>query len=416
MLTYQTVLLLVAVAVVVLLARRLHMVLALFAAAIVYGLASQMSFDYLAQSIGTGFARTVEAVGLPILAATLLAAALQGTGAAFRLAPATLAALGGLSGIGASTPAAYAILANYAGTRGSARAGILALALNAGHGLLWPSPVMIAAVVIVGAPIPLSLALGVVLAVPVIALGWRLGLAFSDDDRDASQPDPAVGEPSLRLAVPAILILVLLGIASLGHLPSEPFGGGGTRRMLLGFGEPALLLAVAAIGVWLLARPRAAGSLGANGWPATAIVAAAPLILLTGLAGGFAAVVQNTGTPELVAEQVLAAPLGLAVPFMAAAIVRALGGSALTAAITAAGMAVPLLPALGLDSETGRALCALAVGAGSLTALHVTEPLFWQAARAGGISPGQALKQLTLPALLQGVLALVLLGALAALL
>lgn len=413
MLTYQIVLLILAIAVLVLLARRLHMALALFAAAILYGLASGMAVDYVAQSIGTGFARTVEAVGLPILAATLLAAALRGTGAAFRLAPATLAALGGIGGIGASTQAAYAVLSNYAGTRGSARAGVLALSLNAGHGLLWPSPVMIAAVAIVGAPVWLSLAFGVALAVPVIALGWRLGLAFSDDDRDASQPDPAATEPPRRLVLPALAILLLLGIASLGHLPSEPFGGGATRRMLLGFGEPALLLAVAALGVWLLARPRSPGSLGGKGWTAEAILAAAPLLVLTGLAGGFATVVQNTGTPELVAEQVLTAPLGVAVPFLAAAIVRALGGSALTAAITAAGMAAPLLPVLGLDSDAGRALCAVSVGAGSLAALHVTEPLFWQAAQAGNATPGRALKLLTLPSVLQALLALVLIALLA---
>lgn len=414
MLTYQAGLLVATIAIVVLLARRLHLVLALLAASVFYGLASQMALDYVAEAIGTGFARTVTTIGLPILAATLLSAALRGTGTRARLAPAALAALGGISGIGASASAAYAIISNYAGTRGSARASVLALSINAGHALLWPSPVMIAAAVIVGAPVPLCLILGMALAVPVIALGWHLGLALSDDDRDASQPDPAREEPSRRLAIPAILILVLLGAASLGHLPSEPFGGGETRRMLLGFGEPALLLGVAAVGVWLLARPRTAGSLGTDGWPALAITEAAPLILLTGLAGGFAVVVQNTGTPELVAEQILGAPLGVVVPFLAAALVRALSGSVLTAAITAAGMVTPLLPALGLDSETGRALCALSVGAGSLAALHVTEPLFWQAAHTGNVSPGRALKLLSLPAMLQAALALVLLTLLSA--
>jgi GntP family gluconate:H+ symporter len=81
------------------------------------------------------------------------------------------------------------------------------------------------------------------------------------------------------------------------------------------------------------------------------------------------------------------------------------------AAITAAGMAQSLLATLGLDSETGRALAVLAVGAGSITASHVNDGLFWLIADAAQLRPGRALAMVTSLSTLQGLAAIVALSA-----
>jgi GntP family gluconate:H+ symporter len=67
---------------------------------------------------------------------------------------------------------------------------------------------------------------------------------------------------------------------------------------------------------------------------------------------------------------------------------------------------------LGLDSATGRALAAASVGAGSIAICHVNDPVFWIAAHMGGLTPGQALRAISLGSLAVGVAALGLLAAL----
>lgn len=410
---FEVILLLLAVPALALLARWLHPLLAMLAVAAAYGVLSDMQSAQIADMLGLGFAQTTMRVGLVILAGSLIAVVADATGAARRLGPAGLTMLGGVTGIGASAPAAFALLAPLAGTRGAGRAGALALALNAGHSLLWPSPVLVAAAAIVAAPWAWVLAFGLIVAVPVVVLGWRTATALSGDPPDSTGPGPMPQGSPLPLYAAIAAAVILVGISSLGHFPSEPFGGGATRALLLAAGHPVFLLAVVTVVLLALARRRESGALGDGGWFASAILRAAPIMLLAGLAGGFAKLLQTIGTPELAAEHLLALPLGVLVPFLAAAAIRSLGGSALIAAIAAAGMVEPLLPTLGLGSGAGRALAAVALGAGSFVVLHVNDPLFWQARAAGSLSVARALRLLTLGSLAQGVLAAVLLSVLA---
>jgi GntP family gluconate:H+ symporter len=142
------------------------------------------------------------------------------------------------------------------------------------------------------------------------------------------------------------------------------------------------------------------------GWAGLAIARAAPLMLLLGAAGSLQTLAQGSHMAELLAEKVLPLSLGLAVPFLAAAIMKTLQGASLVAAITAAGMVQPLLPALGLDGETGRALAVLAVGAGAMAVSHVNDGLFWLVADGAQMRPAQGLKWFSLTTLLQGAVAL----------
>jgi GntP family gluconate:H+ symporter len=74
-------------------------------------------------------------------------------------------------------------------------------------------------------------------------------------------------------------------------------------------------------------------------------------------------------------------------------------------------MVEPMLPALGLDSATGRALSAAAVGAGAMAICHVNDPLFWIAASMGRLSPGRALAVISLGSAAMATAALVVLAA-----
>jgi GntP family gluconate:H+ symporter len=199
--------------------------------------------------------------------------------------------------------------------------------------------------------------------------------------------------------------LVLLMIQSLGEMPSEPLGGGGSRETIIGLGRPLILFLVAlgimAIGQWRGARLLFADAPWSNG----ILGKVAPLLLTVAAAAGLQKLCQETGMAELVGERLLGWRAGLLLPFLVAAVVKTLHGSSLVAAITAAGMIQPLLGPLGLDGESGRALAALAVGTGAMTASHVNDEYFWLVTASAGIGPARGLLALTGGTLVQGIVA-----------
>jgi len=399
--------------------------LALLGVAFAYGLAADHSGGYIAQAFGTGFGQVAETAGLALLAGMLAAVLAERAGAAARLPPPrgrALLALGLLAGATASATAAFAVLAPLLraipGARPARDMAGLALPALAAHGLLLPAPPAVAAMAILGAEPGRMLLYGLPATLLAAAGGWIWAWYFAGrtEAPPAAPAVPLAGPRGLALALlPVAASLALLLVSAFGHIPSEPLGGGGTRAMLLGLGRPALLLAVAAALALLLLWRRDAAVLGERGWVGEALLAAMPILLAAAAAAGFARVLQNTGMPELAAERLLGLPLGLLLPFLAAAVLRALQGSMLVAVIAAAGMVEPLLPALGLDGADGRALAALAVGAGALGPCHVVDPYFWLAGGLGRFGPARGLLLLGGGSLLQGVLALALLASAAAL-
>src|SRR5262249_42950110 len=112
------------------------------------------------------------------------------------------------------------------------------------------------------------------------------------------------------------------------------------------------------------------------------------------------------------AEHALYPRFGLLTPFLAAAIVKTMQGNSLTAVLTASGMVEPMLPALGLDSASGRALAAAATAARAIAICHVNDPLFWSATSVGRLAAGRGLLVLSLGSAVMASGALVVLAAL----
>jgi GntP family gluconate:H+ symporter len=91
-------------------------------------------------------------------------------------------------------------------------------------------------------------------------------------------------------------------------------------------------------------------------------------------------------------EFLLQTGLGLAVPFLIASILKTAQGSSTVAIITAAAFIAPMLPALNLDSESGKLLAMIAMGAGSMMVSHANDSYFWVVSRFSGISSNTTLK------------------------
>ncbi|SKC39570.1 GntP family permease [Okibacterium fritillariae] len=98
------------------------------------------------------------------------------------------------------------------------------------------------------------------------------------------------------------------------------------------------------------------------------------ILILTGVGGSLAATVAATGLGDILGQAFGAGGFApLLVVWGIAAILHVAVGSVTISAITAAGILAPIAPIIGLDPI----LIALAAGAGSLFAVHVTSNTFW---------------------------------------
>jgi gluconate:H+ symporter, GntP family len=382
----------IAVVAIVLLIQRLHLpaFLAVMATVVVYGIAADMTFQSVGKAFGLGFTAALEQAGLLVVAGALVQALVLrqplGTG--------TSALVGALAGLGASATGGLALL-QPAGQDAPRRALGLALTLLAVSSLVAPSPLAVAAASVMKA----SNSTMLMVALPLAAIAALLGWWFVA--RQIPSTDTAGWLDWTWLAV--LIPIALLIVQSVAQMPSEPLGKGGAREFYIGISKPLMLATIAiTLGVLFAGRWQPS-ALAGRSW--------APLLLVVGASGGLARVFDETGMAELLAEYALHPRFGILTPFLAAAIVKTMQGNSLTAVLTASGMVEPMLPALGLDSASGRALAAAAVGAGSMAICHVNDPFFWIAASMGRLSPGRALYVISLGSAVMAIGALVVLAA-----
>lgn len=374
----------VAIAAIVLAIQRLRLpaYLAIMFVVVAYGLGASMTWQSVGRAFGLGFSTAIEQTGLLVVAGSLAGSLLLN-----RPLGATGAVLmGALGGLGGTAAGALALL------QPAGRTVALALSVLAVHALVVPSPLAVAALSVLKADVRTSLAIGGAVALLLLVVLWAR----------TRQADP-IGGSSVRWLV----ILVPLGLLiaqSVAQMPTEPLGKGGARELYTGISRPLILAVLTIALAMVLSRRWQPLALADMSW--------APLLLTVGAAGGLARVLDETGMAELLAERALDPRLGLLCPFLAAAIVKTMQGNSLSAVLTASGMVEPMLPALGLDSATGRALAAAAAAAGSIAVVHVNDPLFWIAASMGRLSPLRALGLITLGSAAISITALIALMAL----
>lgn len=383
----------IAVGLIVLLVQRVRLpaFLAIMATVVVYGIAADMTFQSIGKAFGLGFTTAIEQVGLLVVAGALVSSVLLRT----PLGTGTAAAAGVLAGLGGTAAGGLALL-QPAGQDAPRRALGMALTLLAVAALVAPSPLAVAAASVFKADLRTMLMIAVPVAVAAAVLGWWHVARLEP----ATQVPGGLGWTWLCIALPIALLIV----QSVAQMPSEPLGKGGAREFYTGVSKPLILTAIALTLAVVLARRWEPSALVGRSW--------APLLLAVGASGGLARVFDETGMAELLAEYALHPRYGVLTPFLAAAIVKTMQGNSLTAILTASGMVEPMLPALGLDSASGRALAAAAVGAGSMAICHVNDPFFWIAASMAKLSPGRALYVISLGSTVMAIGALVVIATL----
>ncbi|MFJ4681522.1 MULTISPECIES: gluconate:H+ symporter [unclassified Kitasatospora] len=410
---------------------KLHPFLALTLGSGLLAAVAGAPFDKLLTSFSTGFGATVASVGLLIGLGAMLGKLLADSGGANTIADTVLARTGPKL-----LPWAMALIAAVLGLplffevgvvllvpivllvarRGNAPLigiGIPALAgLSVLHGLVPPHPGPLVAVDALHADLGVTLALGLLVAVPTLIVAgplfgrlaqrWVGPLELPADTAPAktadgaNTADAAEGVERARtprfgavLATILLPVVLMLGKALADVVIDDPKATG--QRIFDFIGSPLIALLAATL-LAMLTLGRAAGfdKGRISDTVGSALGPIAGIVFIVGAGGGFKQTLIDIGVGDAVSAwsgkwHVSALLLG----WLIAVLIRLATGSATVATITAAGIVGPLAADM---STSHAALLVLAIGAGSLFLSHVNDAGFWLVKEYFGMSVGQTLK------------------------
>jgi GntP family gluconate:H+ symporter len=106
----------------------------------------------------------------------------------------------------------------------------------------------------------------------------------------------------------------------------------------------------------------------------------------------FGTVIRETGIGTEAGKWLSGWGVSLLVPFLMAMILKTAQGSSTVAIITASSLVAPMLGQLGLDSDWGRMLTMLSLGAGSMMVSHANDSYFWVISNFAGLDINTNLK------------------------
>jgi GntP family gluconate:H+ symporter len=267
------------------------------------------------------------------------------------------------------------------------------------HGLVPPHPGPLTAIGYLQADLGLTLALGVLVAVPTVIVSGplfgRLAGRWVDVPAphtfDATRAEAAALRPSFGVTMFSVLLPVGL---MMGKALADIFIEDATdplRRVcdLLGTPLVALLIAVV-VAMFTLGRGSGMRRPEISKCVDSSLPAIAGIILIVAAGGGFKQVLVDTGIGTLLAEWAQDANVSvLLLAWVLAVLIRLATGSATVATITASSLMIGLVEGL---SSTDTSLVVLAVGAGSVFFSHVNDAGFWLVKEYFGLSVGQTLK------------------------
>ncbi|MFE1556416.1 gluconate:H+ symporter [Streptomyces sp. NPDC058734] len=281
------------------------------------------------------------------------------------------------------------------------RIGVPALAgLSVMHGLIPPHPGPLVAVDALHANLGVTLALGVLVAIPTVVIAGPLFSRYAARWVDIPAPEPlAPARPPVEAAhrprfgatvftvlLPVALMLVKALVDIVVDDPADP-----VQKVADVVGSPLIAL-LAAVLVGMLTLGRAAGFTRErlSSTVEKSLAPIAGILLIVGAGGGFKQTLIDAGVGQMILDvsKDWSVP-ALLLAWLIAVAIRLATGSATVATISAAGLVAPLAAGM---STTETALLVLAIGAGSLFFSHVNDAGFWLVKEYFGMSVGQTLK------------------------
>ena len=235
--------------------------------------------------------------------------------------------------------------------------------------------------------------------------------AVAEEARQAgsAETERQTGQTSPALYVSLLPILVALLLIAFGAVSKAA----GLESPVIAFlGDPVFALFLALLGAYLLAwrtlSKEQVGQAMHKGFNESG-----QILLMTGIGGSLGAVIGETGLGKILggffsAEAGMPDLLAILLAWLIAAVLHLAIGSISVAAITAAGILVPILSSL----EVPTVVLGLAIGSGALFALQVNSNFFWMFHTLLGLTTEGTFKALTLVTVLASVVSLLLILAL----
>lgn len=397
-------LLLVAAAVLMLLvlmiAFRLNAFLALILVALGLGLAEGMTAKEALNSVQNGVGSTLGSLALILGFGAMLGNLISASGAAQRITYSLIRQFGVkhiqwavvLTGFMVGLPMFYnagfvlliPLIFSIAASTGLPLLYVglpMAAALSVTHGYLPPHPGPTAIAVLYKADVGLTLVYGLIISIPAIIVAGPVFSRFTKKYK--ASPPPGLTAPriftdaempgyanSVFTALFPVLLMAFAAIAGLLLPEASPL-----RKGFDFIGDPAIALLLSVLlAVFTLGLNRGMKMDEIMAIVSSSIGSIAMILLIIGGGGALKQVLVDSGVGNYITS--LVSGMQLSPLFLAwgiAALLRVCLGSATVAAITTAGIALPVIASTGASPE----LMVLATGAGSLMFSHVNDPGFW---------------------------------------
>lgn len=407
----------------------IHPFFALLAACFIVGLCIGMPVAEIITVSKAGFGNILKALGFIVVLGTTLGVVLEHTGGTQALASFLVRKMGGknapfamsLTGFVVGLPlfcdSGYVVLSglNKAFTsRSGVPAVVMATAMATGlysvHCLIPPHPGATAAAAAIGVDYGRLMLLGTVVAVPAMLVGYAWALyagrkqgpfiPVQQEETIAVDDQPSVFKAFLPIIVPVLLIAA----KSLFTLESGDSTSWLNRFLVLGDPVVALLVGTALAFNCKKGWKKA----DVNRLLTESVEKAAGILVIIGAGGAFGAVLSATNIGSHLSNVTGLHSLGLFLPFLLTAVLKTAQGSSTVAIITAASIVQPLLPALGMTTETEQLLAVLAMGAGSMMISHANDAYFWVIAKFSDLPVKPLLKVYSVATVLMGLTSLLL--------
>lgn len=421
---------------------KLHPFLALLGAALLAGFAYQLPTLEIAGHITRGFGGILGYIGIVIVFGTIIGVILERSGAAITMAETvirllgerfptlTVSIIGYLVSIPVFCDSGYVILNSLKNALAArmkvsvvAMSVALATGLYATHTFVPPTPGPIAAAGNLGLESNLGLVIlvGLVVAFVTAMAGmlWANRFIGKDieleddgapimDSNDYQAMRDSYGQlPSPAKAFAPIFVpIALICLGTVVNLPARPVGEGALYTLVTFLGQPIFALAIGlALACTLLKSDNKRQELSDR--VTEGLVAAAPILLITGAGGAFGTMLSATPLGDYLGQTLSSLGIGLFMPFLVAAGLKTAQGSSTVSLVTTSALVAPLLGQLGLDSEMGRVLTVMAIGAGAMTVSHANDSFFWVVTQFSRMKVATAYQAQTVATLIQGIVGII---------
>ncbi len=422
---YLLLCLIAGISVIVLLTTRykVHAFFALVLSAMLVGLGVGMPLGDVITTMKDGFGKIMSSLGFIIVLGTTLGVMLEYTGATAVMAAFILRQTGEKRASWAMSITGFIVglpifcdsgfivlsglnknLAKRSGVPITIMSASLATGLLAIHCLAPPHPGATTAAATIGADMGKLIAYGALVAIPAMIVGnlWAnyAGKKFPTlQTEDITEEAAGSGPSVLKAFLPVVVPIVLIALKSFYNIDPKLSGKWITAILAIGDPVPALMIGVL---LTFLCKPK---------WQKTelshllqdSVEKAGGILIIIGAGGAFGAILAATKIGVHFSQVLDLGALGIFFPFLLTAVLKTAQGSSTVAIITAAAIVQPLLHGLGLDAPTGKLLCVLAMGSGSMIISHANDAYFWVIAKFSGLDMKTMLRVYSIATLLMGL-------------